>query len=104
MEIKVNYTEEQTAKIVEGYKQGETVEALAELVGKSTRSVVAKLVREGVYQAKTRTVGARPSKATIIAQIAQHTNSNPVSLAGLEKAPREALESLLEALAVTLEG
>ena len=98
METKVNYTEEQTLKIVEGYKQGETVEALAELVGKSTRSVVAKLVREGVYQAKTRTVGSRPSKATTIAEIARHTLLDPVTLAGLEKAPREALEALVAAL------
>jgi len=49
-----NYTPEQTKLVVEGYQAGQTVEALAELVGKTTRSVVAKLSREGVYQAKVR--------------------------------------------------
>ena len=102
METKVNYTAEQTKQIVEGYRSGQAVEALAELVGKSARSVVAKLVREGVYIAKTKQVGARVSKATLIAEIAERTDLNPVMLAGLEKAPREALEALVDALAAKL--
>ena len=98
MENKQNYTETQTKQIVDGYKVGQSVEALAEIVGKSTRSVVAKLVREGVYVAKTKTVGSRPSKAAVIAEIARLTVVDPVMLAGLEKANREALEVLVDAL------
>lgn len=49
----VNYTDEQTAKMVEDYTNGATVETIAENLGKTVRSVVAKLSREKVYIAKT---------------------------------------------------
>ena len=48
----VNYTTEQTVKMVADYKAGVTVEAIAVELGKSVRSVVAKLSREGAYQKK----------------------------------------------------
>ena len=51
----VNYTAEQTAKMVTDYAEGVTVEAIAEALGKTVRSVVAKLSREGVYKKKTYT-------------------------------------------------
>ena len=43
-----NYTAEQTQLIVEQYKSGTPVEQIAQMIGKTTRSVVAKLSREGV--------------------------------------------------------
>lgn len=49
----VNYSAEQTAAMVADYTASPTpatVEALAMKMGKSLRSVVAKLSREGVYQ------------------------------------------------------
>ena len=49
----VNYTPEQTLKMVADYKSGVSVETLAQNLGKSVRSIVAKLSREGVYQKKT---------------------------------------------------
>jgi predicted transcriptional regulator len=49
----VNYTAEQTAKMVADYSAGVTVETIAENLGKTVRSVVAKLSREKVYVAKT---------------------------------------------------
>ena len=49
----VNYTPEQTAKMVADYAAGVSVEAMAQALGKSVRSIVAKLSREGVYQKKT---------------------------------------------------
>ena len=54
----VNYTPEQTANVVEQYIAGVTVEAIALAIGKSVRSVVAKLSRElkgtdNEYKAKT---------------------------------------------------
>lgn len=49
----VNYTPEQTEKMVADYVAGVTVESIAETLGKSVRSVVAKLSREKVYVAKT---------------------------------------------------
>jgi len=51
----VNYTAEQTARMVADYKAGVTVESIATALGKSVRSVVAKLSREKVYVAKTYT-------------------------------------------------
>jgi hypothetical protein len=49
-EKKVNYTEEQTAELIQRYQAGESVEGLAEALGRAKRSIIAKLVREGVYQ------------------------------------------------------
>lgn len=51
----VNYTPEQTARMVADYQAGMTVESIATALGKSVRSVVAKLSREKVYVAKTYT-------------------------------------------------
>lgn len=48
----VNYTPAQTTLMLEAYAAGTTVEALAEEMGKTVRSIVAKLSREGVYQKK----------------------------------------------------
>jgi len=50
----VNYTAEQTAAIVADYNAGVSVDTIAAKVGKSVRSIVAKLSREGVYKAKER--------------------------------------------------
>lgn len=51
----VNYTPEQTQKMVADYQAGVTVEQMAQALGKSVRSIVAKLSREGVYRKKTYT-------------------------------------------------
>ena len=48
----LNYTPEQTARMVADYQAGTSVEAIAETFGKTVRSVVAKLSREKVYVAK----------------------------------------------------
>lgn len=48
----VNYTPEQTAKMVADYSAGVSVEMIAQELGKTVRSVVAKLSREKVYKAK----------------------------------------------------
>jgi hypothetical protein len=92
--IKQNYTPEQTAQLVAGYQAGETVEALATRLGKTTRSVVAKLSREGVYKAKTKTAGARVTKAQLVSLIAYKVGAHEEVLESLEKATHEALEIL----------
>jgi hypothetical protein len=48
----VNYTPEQTLKMVADYQSGVSVETIANDLGKTVRSIVAKLSREKVYQAK----------------------------------------------------
>lgn len=95
---KQNYTPEQTAQLVSGYQAGETVEALASQLGKSTRSIVAKLSREGVYVAKTKATGARVTKAQLVSQIAAKVGAHEEVLESLEKANLEALELLVSRL------
>lgn len=98
----VTYTAEQTAVLVNGYQAGETVEALAAVVGKSVRSVVAKLSREGVYKAKTKASGAtaKVTKADLVATIAATLNCSEELVESLEKATHPALELLVKALTV----
>ena len=48
----VNYSPEQTAQMIADYQAGMTVDSIAESLGKTVRSVVAKLSREKVYVAK----------------------------------------------------
>ena len=98
-EIAQNYTPEMTAEVVEAYKAGETVEAIATRTGKSTRSIVAKLSREGVYVAKTKAKGvAGPRKAELIAEIAHSIGTNEELIESLEKATKEALELIAKAV------
>ena len=47
-----NYSPEQTAQIVADYQAGVSVEQIAQAMGKTVRSIVAKLSREKVYIAK----------------------------------------------------
>ena len=94
-----NYTNEQTAQAVEMYQAGQAVEAIALALGKSARSVVAKLSREKVYVAKARTAGAKAlTKAVLVAQIEVLKELAPGTLKSLEKAEKSALEALLQAL------
>ena len=92
-----NYSAEQTATVVGLYEggKGQTVETIAEAVGKSARSVIAKLSREGVYVAKTgKTAKARVTKADLVAKVAEALGISKEALATLEKGSHEALESL----------
>ena len=96
-ETKTNYTEAQTLELVTRYQAGETVEALAEAVGKSVRSVVAKLSREGVYVAKTKAKGtARDTKAALTQMLESKLQMPEGSLESLQKASHEALEALVD--------
>jgi hypothetical protein len=59
-----NYTPEQFEKAKADYEAGVSVEKIAEALGKTTRSVIAKLSKEQVYKAKTYTTkaGEKPVK------------------------------------------
>ena len=95
----VNYTPEMTAEIVAAYEMGETPEQLAQRFDKTVRSVVAKLSREGVYVAKTKSkANQAPRKAELIAEIAHAIHTNEEVLESLEKATREALELIARAV------
>jgi len=74
-EAKKNYTEDMVAEMTKLYQANptrETVEALASKFGKTVRSIIAKLSREGVYIAQPRvTKSGEPvvRKAELVAQI-----------------------------------
>jgi len=98
----VNYTVEQTAKIVADYKSGVSVESIAQNLGKSVRSIVAKLSREGVYQKKVRTtktgemVIKKDAHADAIGAI---LNLPENDIESLTKANKSALAKIFSALA-----
>ena len=94
-----NYTPEQTAQVVASYQAGDTVEVIATAVGKSVRSVVAKLSREGVYQAKTRAATHRVKKADLVDQLAAACGVPAEVFESLEKANHDVLEQLVAKIA-----
>ena len=97
-EVAKNYTEEMVDAMVADYEANptpETVSALSEEFGKSVRSIVAKLVREGVYKAQPRAVAAKVAvvrKSELVAQVQELLG---VEIPTLEKASKHDLESLL---------
>jgi serine phosphatase RsbU (regulator of sigma subunit) len=96
----MNYTKEQTEYITVRYKdrpQMETVEHLANELGKSTKSIIGKLSREGVYERTVYTSksGELPvTKSEICHSIAENLGLEIEHLAGLEKAPKSTLKTL----------
>jgi len=87
----VTYTPEQTNQAVQDYQAGTPVEAIAITLGKSVRSVIAKLAREGVYQAKAKTGATRVTKAVMVSAISAVVGRE---LSSLEKGSYEDLEAL----------
>ena len=97
-----NYTEEQAALVLSMYAEGETVEAIAEAVGKTTRSIIAKLSRSGVYKAKTyvNKQGEKPVKKDTHADaIGAILKMNENDIDSLTKCNKRALEMIFNALA-----
>ena len=98
----VNYTPEQTQKMVADYQAGVTVETIAESMGKTVRSVVAKLSREKVYKAKeykTKTGEAVVKKDAHADAIGAILKMPENDIESLTKANKNALRAIFEALA-----
>ena len=100
-----NYSESQTAYMVELYKNKptpETVDILVEELNRSKKSIIGKLSREGVYRREvyvTKT-GEKPiTKMEIVNNIAESLGIESSDLHGLEKSPKAALKSLEKAVA-----
>ena len=98
----VNYTAEQTAKIIADYQAGVKVEDIASAMGKTVRSIVAKLSREKVYVAKqyvTKT-GEKPVKKDVTADaIGAILRLSENDIDSLTKANKSALKAIFDALA-----
>lgn len=98
----VNYTPEQTLKMVADYQAGVTVETIAQALGKTVRSVVAKLSREGVYKRKeykTKTGEAVVKKDAHADAIGAILRLPENDIESLTKANKSALKAIFEALA-----
>ena len=96
-----NYTNEQVSYMIDKYNElptRDTVQILAEELGKSTKSIIGKLSREGVYQkaqyvSKT---GEFPiTKKELVVKIADAIDGKLEELEGLEKSPKKELKYLL---------
>lgn len=96
-----NYTEAMTEKMIAKYTAEptrDTVDALARELGKNTRSIIAKLSREGVYKAQPRvTKSGEPvvRKAELVAQIQDQLG---IEFPSLVKASKADLQRLIDSI------
>ena len=91
-----NYTEEMVVAITSAYQGGTPVDEIAETIGKSKRSVISKLVREGVYVATEKPTAQRdngPTKKELLNQLEGLDPQMPVN--GLAGATKEAIAYLI---------
>jgi hypothetical protein len=91
-----NYTEEMVAAITSAYQAETPVEEIADMIGKSKRSVISKLVREGVYVATEKPTSTRdngPTKKELLIQLEGLDPQMPVN--GLTGATKEAIAYLI---------
>jgi len=98
----VNYTPEQTEKAKAEYLAGTATAVIAEMLGKTTRSVIAKLSKEGVYKAKeyVSKTGEKPVKKDTHADaIGAVLNMTEGEIESLTKANKTALVKIFAALA-----
>jgi hypothetical protein len=98
----VNYTPEQTQKIINDYQNGVSVEQIADNLGKTVRSIVAKLSREKVYikkEYKTKTGESVVKKDTHADAIGAILRLPENDIESLTKANKNALKAIFEALA-----
>ena len=105
MAVAKNYTDEMVVSMTEQYVANptrETVDSLAQEFGKTTRSIIAKLSREGIYKAQPRTTKTGEpviSKAQYVSAISNHFE---VELPTLVKAGKQDLQRLAEVLELTV--
>jgi len=96
-----NYTNEMVDAMVAEYTSTPTKDTVAKLASEfniSTRSIVAKLVREGVYKAQPRTTKTGAPvirKSEIVAEISTELGVITGGLPSLEKASKADLQNLL---------
>lgn len=99
MASEVKYTAEQVEALVAGVAEGKTVEAMAAEMGKSVRSVVAKLSQMKLYKAKeTAKAEGRVTKAQLVLAVEAKLGLEAGTLASFEKADKAALEALASAV------
>ena len=99
----VNYTADMVA-VIRGYDSfnADVAQEIADQIGKSRRSVIAKIKSMGLYYAVQRPVRKDGSPITrkidTVIAIAKALDMDALELEGLTKAPKSALEALLREL------
>lgn len=97
-DVTKNYNQDDEAKLINDYRDNptrETVEKLASQMGKSTRSITAKLSQLKVYkkiERKTKTGNPVISKMDLVKIINEHYN---LEMPSLVKATKDDLEKLV---------
>lgn len=100
----VNYTAEQTAEMVSAYTANpskETVESLAVTMGKTVRSIVAKLSREKVYikpEYKTKSGESVVKKDSLIDKLSELVEFTEAEQSSFAHVNKTALVKLITAL------
>ena len=100
----MNYTKEIAVLMCKEYTAKpcrETVNKLAVELGKSEKSIIGKLSREGVYRRevyKTKLGETPVTKIELVHHIAEHLELEPDSLTGLDKTPKNVLKIVNETL------
>jgi len=103
-----NYTTQETVELVEAYQAAESDEEREEVIdyfkqklGKSKRSIIAKLSNEQIYQARryrTKTGEIPVKKEVLVAKIATHLEVNEEIIESLENANKHTIKLLLAKL------
>ena len=91
----INYTPELTAKIVDQYQAGVSVDDIAASIEKSVRSVRSKLVREGVYVAQPKATARKSDEPTKKELLNDLEAVYPFDVNGLQGATKDAIKDLL---------
>ena len=95
--MSVNYM----VKAYETQPTRETVDALADELNKSVKSIIGKLSREGVYKKtvyKTKTGEDPVTKKELVEELAGILDISANSIVGLEKSPKSDLKNLVDTL------
>lgn len=96
-----NYSEKDVSMMVSAYEANptrDTVEALAEKLGKNTRSVIAKLSREGVYKAQPRVTKAGEPVVLKGELVARIETALGITIPSIVKATKTDLQALVDHL------
>lgn len=99
-----NYTDEMVSAMVKQYEAEPTLDTVATLAqdfGKTTRSIIAKLSREGVYKAQPRTTKTGEPvvrKDELVAEIATMLGIDDSTIATVSKATKADLKNLVQRL------
>ena len=99
-----NYTDEMVSQMVAEYQEQpnlDTVANLAQTFGKTSRSIIAKLSREGVYQAQPRTTKTGEPvvrKDELVAEMATILGIDEANIASVAKATKADLKNLVARL------